>query len=202
MLIAIAISYQSNAQDLKFGVKGGLNYNNFGKGSLKESSTDLISGADNKAGYHIGLFLQAKIPALGFYLRPEINYTELKSGYNWNSTDNYAGTFSLKKVDIPVLLGKNLVGPLHAFIGPAFQFIVDSNFNRADITQVNTDDFTLGIQMGVGLQFKKLGIEVRWERGLNKTESLITRDVINADKVIIDTRPSQIIFGLSYVLNN
>ncbi len=198
----IATFFIGNSQNTKFGFKAGLNYNNFGDGSLKESSNDLISGAKNKAGFHVGMFVQAKLSALGLYIRPEFVYTQLKSNYAWSSTDNYGGEFKMSKIDIPFLVGTNIVGPLHVFAGPSFQFIVDSQFNAIDITKIKTDDFTLGIQMGVGLNLGKLGLEVRWERGLNKTESFITRNVVNAENVVIDTRPNQIMFGVSYTFND
>jgi len=188
------------AQSIDFGAKAGLNYN-FG-GDLSEVSSEvgnnaknLISGADNKAGYHLGLW--AKIDVLGLYIRPELVYTQLNNSYS-NANQAVNTDFKTKKIDIPILIGGKIIGPLHAFAGPTFQYITNSDFSQNEFTNIKKKDFTAGLQIGAGLDFGRLGVDVRWEKGFsNDVDGEFANTNIN-----VDNRPNQIIFGLSYKFND
>jgi len=190
VLIALFVGIMSVSAQVKFGAKAGVNYNNFG--DAKAVGEDIINTkANGKSGYHMGVWAKAKVPVLGVYVRPEFVYTKLKTDYGRE-------TLEINKIDVPVLIGAKLVGPVHAFVGPAFQFILDSDYSVEDLKDIKTDDFSLGMQLGVGVELGKLGIDVRWERGLSKNETKLTSKIEGSDAFEIDTRPNQIIFGLSY----
>ena len=78
--MAFGFSQISNAQ-INFGVKGGLNYNS---NSIKGVSKDVFSGAKSKTGYHAGVWLRLKLPVVGFYVRPELVYTNLENEVFYN----------------------------------------------------------------------------------------------------------------------
>ena len=80
MCLAFGFSHTSNAQ-IDFGLKAGLNYNS---NSIKKVSDDVFEGAKSKTGYHAGIWLRFKIPVTGFYVRPELVYTNLKNGIREN----------------------------------------------------------------------------------------------------------------------
>ncbi|QTD37833.1 PorT family protein [Polaribacter batillariae] len=184
---AFAFSQTSNAQ-IDFGLKGGLNYNNNGDATLKSTGDDLIRGAKSKSGYHLGVWTRFKVPVVGLYLRPELVYTQVNSEYN--DSNNDITDYKFKKIDVPVLLGKKFLGFANAFIGPSFQYIIDDNFKFSNLTTDDFDKFSVGLQMGIGVEFGRLGVDVRWERGLSKTEAKFAN-------VSVDNRTNQIIFGLS-----
>ena len=52
----------------------------------------------------------------------------------------------------------------------------------------------MGVQFGAGVEFGKLGLDVRWERGLSENEA----NFANTQR--IDNRTNQIIFGISLEL--
>lgn len=194
VLIALFVGIISVSAQVKFGAKAGVNYNNFG--DAKEVATNIVeTKADGKSGYHVGVWAKAQVPVLGIYIRPEFVYTQLKTKYNGESLE-------INKIDVPVLIGAKLIGPVHGFVGPAFQFILDSDYSLSDVKDIKTDDFSLGMQIGVGVELGKLGIDVRWERGLTKNETKYSRLAAGEGSALeafeIDTRPNQIIFGLSY----
>ncbi|HHC79723.1 MAG TPA: PorT family protein [Flavobacteriia bacterium] len=188
------------AQKIDFGAKAGLNYN-FG-GDLSElieqtgnNFQNVITGADDKAGYHIGFWLKARL--LGFYVRPEIVYTELNNSYN-SSVTTLNTDFKTRKLDVPILIGTKVIGPLHIFAGPSFQYIIDTDFSVNQIENIKTNDFSVGLQIGTGLEIGKLGFDVRWEKGFsNDLDGRFLNTSIN-----VDNRPNQIIFGLSYRFND
>jgi len=191
--LAFAFSQTLKAQ-IDFGVKAGLNYNSE---SIQSVSEDVFTGAESKTGYHAGIWLRFKLPIIGFYLRPELVLTNLENKmlYKGSQTTSY----NFQKIDIPVLLGKKFFGIGNVFAGPSFQYIINSDFSLNDISSVDTDGFTVGLQFGAGIELGNLGIDVRWERGLNTVESTFLNVATNTN-VTFDTRVNQIIIGLSYKL--
>lgn len=189
LLITVAFLSAHSFSQFKMGVKGGLNYNF--AGNITEVNNNNVFSADNKAGFHLGLW--SRFSLVGFGLRPEIVYTELKSQYQLSSRT----TLKTRKIDIPVLFDKKL-GPLHLFAGPAFQLVLNSNFKTSDIENVDYNKFTLGTQIGLGLEFGNLGVDARWEKGFsnNLTGVLIS----SATHLNLDNRPNQIILSVYYNL--
>jgi hypothetical protein len=192
LCLTLGLSQASIAQ-LDFGVKGGLNYNS---NSIKEVQSDVFSGAKSKTGYHAGVWLRFKLPILGFYVRPELVYTNLENEVFYKFAAKTT-SYSFQKIDIPILLGKKIFGIGNVFIGPSFQYILASNFEISDISTVDADGFTMGLQFGGGVEFGKLGIDLRWERAFSGIKSKL---VSNLGNVNYDTRINQIIIGLSYKL--
>jgi hypothetical protein len=196
--LTLGLSQLSTAQ-IQFGVKGGINYNSDSFNNVKE---DVFSGAKGNAGFHAGLWFRGKIPIIGLYIRPEIVYTQLKNEVTYlpkGLTNGVSTTYSFQKVDVPVLIGKKFLGFANAFIGPSFQYIIDSGFGISTLEKVEISNFSMGIQFGAGIEFGKLGIDVRWERSLSDAETKFV-DNQNGGDINFDTRTNQIILGLSYRL--
>ena len=191
MCLAFGFSQTSNAQ-IDFGIKGGLITI---LTLLKKVSDDVFEGAESKTGYHAGIWLRFKVPVIGFYVRPELVYTNLKNEVTYKNVET---TYSFQKIDVPVLIGKKIFGIGNVYVGPSFQYILDSDFDFDDIKDVTSDGFTVGVQFGGGIELGKLGIDVRWERAFSGIESTFTR-ALGSD-VNFDTRVNQIIIGLSYKL--
>ncbi|MFS4483093.1 outer membrane beta-barrel protein [Hyunsoonleella sp. 2307UL5-6] len=170
-----------------FGLKGGLNYN--GNGDYFESINANAENPDRNIGFHVGIF--GKI-GKDIYLRPELVYTRTKSDYRNDS-------FQLTKLDAPVLLGIKVLGPISVFAGPSFQYILDSEFDSITINDVE-NDFSVGLNFGIGLNFKKLGIDLRYERGFNNNEATFINTNVGSVESRLDTRPDQLILSLSLLL--
>ena len=181
------------------GVKAGLNYAQNGdlKAAISNGANDIIAGSEQKMGFHLGLYAKMNIPI--FYLRPELSFTHTKSAYDFSGTN---GTFSQTKIDLPILLGYELLGPIHVFAGPSFQLVLANDFdvNAIDLKDLEKNT-SLGIQFGAGINLGRLGLDVRFERGLSPNQiKLINNNVTNLPDSLIDTRPTQVIFALSYAL--
>lgn len=187
LITAIALPITAMAQTQQgIGIKGGLNYN--ANGDYFESISDNYSNPDRNVGYHIGLF--GKVGE-DIYFKPEIVYTSTKSDYNDD-------TFSMQKLDAPLLVGVKILGPISVFGGPSLQYILDTEFEGITIDNVE-EDFSVGLNFGIALNFKKLGIDLRYERGFSENEAtFIGNNGINVDR--LDTRPDQLILSLSLLL--
>lgn len=167
-----------------FGIKAGLNYN--GNGDYFNSAETAFENPDKNAGFHIGVYGK-----LGnrIYVRPELVYTSTTSGYD-------EGDLKLKKLDVPVLLGAKVIGPLHVFAGPSFQYIINSKFDDITIDNIE-NDFSVGLNIGAGVNLGKFGIDLRYERGFSENEiNFINSNFTNVNDRV-DTRPDQLILSFS-----
>ncbi|ADV49827.1 hypothetical protein Celal_2540 [Cellulophaga algicola DSM 14237] len=167
-----------------FGIKAGLNYG--ANGDYFDAAEDAYKNPDGNVGYHVGVFgkFGDKI-----YFRPELVYTKTKSDYENNSLD-------MSKLDAPLLVGFNVIGPLTVFAGPSLQYILDTDYDGITFGDVK-NDFTVGLNIGAGVNLGKIGIDLRYERGFSKNEitAINNNNILSADR--IDTRPDQIILSLS-----
>ena len=179
-----------------FGIKAGLNYNKNGDliGSVGDSGQDIVEGAEGKTGYHVGFWGKLDFPKI--YLRPELVYTKTKSSYD---VDGDSQDYDVSKLDLPVLLGFKIVGPLHLFAGPAFQYTLKNDLENVEIEDVESD-FTVGLNAGAGVNIGRLGFDIRYERGFSENEANFIGNNITDVSGRVDSRPSQVIFSLSLKL--
>lgn len=188
-ILFLAAGLTTYAQsDSGFGIKGGLNFGS--TGDFQNEIANNVENPDDKIGYHLGLFAKADLGII--YLRPELIYTQLNSEYS-------IGDLEVKKIDLPILVGIDVIGPLHMFAGPSLQYIVDTDFetNTANFDLGDAqDDFTVGLQVGVGVNIGNLGLDLRYERGLSENEAQFS----GLSNSRIDTRPEQLIVALSLSL--
>ncbi|MBT8265134.1 MAG: PorT family protein [Bacteroidia bacterium] len=169
-----------------FGIKGGLNYN--ANGDYFSSISENAQHPDRNIGYHIGVFGK-----LGndLYFKPELFYTRTKSNYD-------DGDFNMQKIDAPLLVGVKILGPISVFGGPALQYILDTEFDGIAINDVE-NDFSVGLNFGIGLNFNKIGIDLRYERGFSENEAqFLNNNNVGTDR--LDTRPDQLILSFSVAL--
>ena len=108
---------QFTQSQINFGVKAGINYNS---NSIKETGQDVFEGAKSKTGYHAGAWLRFKIPGLGLYLRPELVYTSLENEVYYKQTAETTN-YDIRKLDIPVLLGKKIFSIGNIYILPSHE---------------------------------------------------------------------------------
>ena len=186
-ILLIAFSTISLAQTAQgIGFKAGLNYN--ANGDYFESISTNAQNPDRNIGYHFGIFGKVGNQV---YLRPELVYTSTKSDYNDDS-------FKMQKIDVPILVGLKVIGPISVFGGPSFQYIIDSEFDGISINNIE-NDFSVGLNFGIGLNLNKLGIDLRYERGFSDNEATFL-DNNNIGTSRLDTRPNQLILSLSLIL--
>jgi hypothetical protein len=200
LLILFGFSQVSNAQEsnLKFGVKGGVNFSNL--------STD--NAQDNKmlTGVNLGLF--AKLPVTSsIAIQPEIYFTTKGSKLTYNNVfvDGTAN-FDLNYIEIPVLLVLNVTENFNIHVGPYASYLVSSKVkNASDVSfynfegNINSNDFNkfdTGIVAGVGIDLHSLSIGVRYNFGLIKVGK--ERDYNGTTYTFPDGKNSVISAYLSY----
>lgn len=176
----------SRSQIIDWGVKGGLNYNS--NGDLIHEVSDIfggtISNSNAKTGFHFGVFATTKGK---LFVRPELVYTQTKSEYE-------EGNLTINKIDIPVLAGLKILQIANIFVGPSFQYILNTDLENFKLSDVEKN-LTVGLNIGAGVQLGKLGFDIRYERGFTSNEA----DFLNVNQIgNIDTRPEQLILSVSF----
>lgn len=196
-LIAFLATTTATMAQSGFGLKGGLNYGDNGEISYTDVTTageDIMKGGDSKVGYHFGLFYRSDFA--GLFLRPELLYTRTKSSYEYN---NEEADYNVSKIDLPILLGVDILGPLNIFAGPSLQYILENDFDGVTLGEVE-NEFTIGAQFGVGVKLGSIGLDVRYERSLKENEAAVLNLTDGNGLQRVDTRPNQLIFSLAIKL--
>ncbi len=172
LILVLATVLFANAASAQFalGVKGGINLNKIhtDAGTLGDNYKESL---DSKTGFSAGLF--ARIGE-GVYIQPELLYTER------NGKILYSGTgydIKIKNIDVPVLVGVKLFDFLRINGGPVATLKLKEEhtfLNNVTTTLKEKDAFknaTFGYQLGAGLSFGKLDIDVRKEGSLGSISS-------------------------------
>ncbi|MDA9111413.1 PorT family protein [Flavicella sp.] len=198
VIALLVFACQFATAQVNYGIKGGLNFN---ASELSVGSENLDS--DDSSGYHAGVWMRFKVPVVGIYVRPEVIYTSLSTEYSLPMDLGKTAKFNLNRIDVPVLLGMKFIGVGNFFIGPSFQYVLDSDFSVAGIDLEKDDakeDINVGFQIGLGIEFWKLGIDVRYESAFSKAESAYNDSAEEAliNNFKIDNQPNQFVLGLSY----
>lgn len=200
-VLLLFLSVASHAQFLKFGIKGGVNYNVNGDLRALSDGQELDKLSSNEeVGYHVGILTEIKLP-LFLYIRPELMYTHTESSYKG---DNGRSKLKMDKIDVPILVGLRIFKIGRFFLGPNFQYVMNTDLTVPEtiesISKLNSDDFVVAGQIGVGLNFGKIGADIRWETGLSNAEAdfLVNETGYEGPEIQVDTDPQQFILSFYY----
>ncbi len=160
-ILVIAGATSAEAQLLKFGVKGGVNFANFNGG---------VDGIDysGRTGFHAGAVAEVKLFE-NFSIQPELLYTS--QGADVDGFDD----FNLDYVSVPVLAKFYIVtDKLSLEVGPQFSFLIDEAQEEFE-----NETFDFAAAGGIGLNItKNFFAQARYTIGL--TEASKEAEVKNA----------------------
>jgi opacity protein-like surface antigen len=157
-VLLVAISMNMQAQLVKFGIKGGVNYAN-------QNGSDITVNGDNYqtdaiTSYHAGLIAEIKLVD-SFSIQPELLYSTQGASYK-NATEEFRN--ELGYLSIPVLAKINLNKFVSLELGPQASFLL-SERNNFDVKDANTFDFAVVGGLGLNIT-KNLFIQGRYGLGL------------------------------------
>lgn len=182
---------QLSFSQIDYGIQGGLNFDR--AGSIQLTGEQFVENVDlgKKTGFHFGLF--AKVDFLIFYLRPELQYTQVSSEYDGNTIDK-------SRIELPLSLGITAIGPLSIFIGPTAYFNLSQKSAELDFADLQNKT-NLGLHLGTRLQLGALGIDLRYEKVLSDEEVQIISQAGIPVQGQVNSRPNQFVLGISLKLN-
>lgn len=146
---------------LRGGIMGGVLTGPVQIENLGNRFTDVING-NNITGFEAGVFLK---PQIGFiYIKPAALYQFANGNVNYYATTadgsgQHTTTFSLHKVEFPLLLGLNLPGPFYVEAGPSYNYIFSLTDTYNDHT-LAVNQNALGYRVGVGAELGPLILSV------------------------------------------
>ncbi|PKH68082.1 PorT family protein [Flavobacterium sp. ALD4] len=150
-VVLLAMSTSVQAQLVKFGIKGGLNYSNY---SGSDMQFDAITS------YHAGLVAEIKLVD-SFSIQPELLYSTQGATYK-NAVEEFRN--ELGYLAIPVMAKIYLNRAVSLELGPQASFLL-SERNNFDVKDANTFDFAANAGLGLKIT-KSFFIEGRYSLGL------------------------------------
>lgn len=167
----------ANAQETKFGVKGGLNVANL-SGDIEDNSS--------KVGFHVGGFVEIKVSDK-FSVQPELLFSTQGTKLEESGTNySYESNLNLSYLNIPVMAKYYVAEGFSLEAGPQIGFLTTA---KSDFTATESgitvsgdedvkDDFEsidFGFNFGAGYDFtENLSAGLRYNLGLSniaKTDS-------------------------------
>ncbi len=142
-LVAIAIigfSISSNAQDIKFGFKGGVNFSTI--------NGDNLDNIDGRTGYHLGAVAQVSLMDM-LALQPELIY----SAQGIKDLD-------IDYINVPILFKLKFAKLFSVEAGPQFGFVVNDEY-----TIVEPESFDFSGAVGAGVEFGSFFGQLRYNIG-------------------------------------
>ena len=191
------------------GINFGLNDDNFGSiENIKTKIDDYDLDLKNSTGFQLGLFTE--IDLITFYIRPEINliFSKSKNGTAFTSLNNNTNilsesiniaehTYKSTDIQVPIIFGYKVLGPISIFAGPTFKYNL-SNSSNFDLEEIE-DKYNLSLLLGTRVKVKSFSVGLRYERGLNNNELLIINaNGIDIDNANIDTTTNKLSLNISY----
>ncbi|MFV8347125.1 porin family protein [Flavobacterium sp. ZB4P13] len=145
-----------NAQEIKFGAKGGLNFASI--------SGDNTKGIGAVTSFNFGVLSEIPISDK-FSFQPELMY----SGQGYSFNDN---TIALSYLNIPLMGKYYLTKGLSVEAGPQIGFLLSAKNEKTDVKDsFNTFDF--GVNFGLGYKLDNgLNFGVRYNLGLTDINNL------------------------------
>jgi hypothetical protein len=151
-------------EELKVGIKAGLNYSNV----YSESGDDFV--ADGKAGFAGGVFVSIPLGKL-VGIQPELMYSQ--KGFKGEVVGvDYKATFNY--IDLPIHLQIKPTENISILAGPQFSYLLSSKYEFGNLSTSNNDAeddnnrATVGLSAGVDFTVQNFVISARGSWDLSK----------------------------------
>ncbi|MHC0442285.1 porin family protein [Flavobacterium sp. 3-210] len=174
-----------NAQDTRFGIKGGLNISNVVGGEV-ENTKSLV-------GFHVGGFAEIHVVEK-FFIQPELLYSA--QGTKVDGPFGSDGDVKLNYLNIPVLAKYYIIDKkFNVEAGPQLGILLSAKAEGEDIKDF-TRSVDFGFNIGAGYSFTdNFSVGLRYTIGLSP---LSDEDVDNADDYYDSAKNSNLALSLAY----
>ena len=177
LLCGMIVPMSLIAQDIQWGVKGGVNFSNL--------YIDQAADESPRTGFHAGVY--AKVPvAPNFSVQPELmfNTKGADAEYDAGQID-----YDFNYIDVPVLADFQLGPSADLLIGPYVGVLLGSNADSDgnfgdDLVELSRNDFApvdFGFAAGFALNFNALSVGTRYNLGLVQVAKTETAESILGD---------------------
>lgn len=185
-VILLLFAAQAGAQKITGGVMGGISTGSVKISEIPNSFTHVIEG-NNIMGYEAGFYM--KLNAGPFYGKPELLLNYRSGDVDVLGEMNGPAesvTFKMSRLEIPVMFGLELLGPVAIEAGPVYNKVlsVTENFNNE---RVRIKQGGVGYRIGSVAELGRVGIGVHYQGlKINSAESSESKFEM----------PGELIFGI------
>ena len=190
---SMMMAMPSQAQLVKFGVKGGLNL----------TKMDMDNGLDtkNKTGFFIGPTMIIDLPLTGLDIDASALYDYRASKLEVYDEYNATETLKQQQIAIPVNVrygfGIGDAARVFAFAGPQFGFVIDKEQSIKQVADWKLKTSNFSVNVGVGaMVLKHLQATVNYNIACGKTGEITLRDTGHA---ISKGKSNSWQLGLAYI---
>lgn len=162
-VILIASSVAMQAQAVRFGIKGGLNYANQTGSTIKVNNKNY--NTDAITSYHVGLITELRVTN-GFAIQPELLYSTI--GANYKNTMVAIDEFKneLGYLSIPIMAKINLNKAISLDLGPQASFLLSE---KNKFNSKNAETYEFGVAGGLSLNITDtFFLQTRYVLGLSE----------------------------------
>lgn len=197
VVLFLLLPFLSDARPFQAGFKGGLNFSTLPSDIVATTNGERLTAlSDSYSGFHIGIV--ASLTGMGFFLQPELVYVStgrdmlLQVSDMVHEDDYYL--LKYQHLSMPVLAGI-CFGPLRLGGGPVFSLLLNHSDTSSSMVEKNPhlQDTTVGFQLGAGIKFGALLIDLRYEGSLTSLGNGVT---VMGTHLDFDLRPRQTILSI------
>jgi len=184
----VLLAAAASAQIFTGGVEGEIISSSVKISDIKNQTVNVVKGKDIM-GYEAGMFLRFGCGPCPLYFKPKFLIAYQKGNVDVSTAEHTESvSFSVARLDIPVLVGLKLLGPLSVEAGPVYNRILsatkDFNGNSIDVKPGG-----LGYRVGANAQLGPIGLNVAYQGVKNSSTSSSTFSSFET--------PDELIFGAS-----
>lgn len=207
LVLIVPISIVANAQ-IKFGIKAGITSTSIKVDEVLSISNEtefdelVVKGKNSKIGLQGGIFTRITIAKI--YIQPELLFSstsgevEVTSLLGGNKVTSEIREQKFKQIDFPIMVGYK-AGPLRLQAGPVGTIMLSTDPSLDGFMEMDyKEEFngaTWGYQVGIGLDIKKITIDVKYEGNLSKLADGVK---IGGETRSFDSRNSQLVATLGF----
>jgi hypothetical protein len=196
LILFVLISFDAFSQ-LKVGLRVGITSSTIKADDFTAGNYKVETLSGSKVGLQGGLM--ARLTIVKFFIQPEALIST--SGGDVRISDISNGTSKISKqkftkLDVPVMVGTKL-GPLRLQVGPVASIVLNNAREAIDFSSTSMENkyhkATFGYQAGLGLDIKKLAIDLKYEGNLTSIGNGVK---IGGENYTFDSRNKQWILGI------
>jgi len=189
MMLIFIVTSNVNAQSLKAGVTAGASTGSVKISEIPEGLGNVIKG-DNIMGINAGVFAKLYISSL--YVSPQllVNYRHGTVNVFQDEISKQEKSFTMEKLEIPVLIGLRIIGPLCIEAGPVYNYILHSTTNFGD-DEVQLKKDGMGYRAGINFDFGRINVYGNYQGITNNKPA-------SSDAESSFKSPYELIFGLGF----
>lgn len=152
------------------GVTAGMSIGSVSVTEIPDNVIHSVEG-ENFLGFNAGIF--AKFDLLPFYIKPELLLYYKRGDLSIKQPDvpAYKQSFSMEKLEIPLLFGFNVLGPVSLQAGPVYNYILGSKNDFIDNSNVTLKKSGLGYRIGAAVDIGRLNLYINYQGIYNTAAS-------------------------------